>query len=244
MAAEGAHAAGVAIRVSEEGVAESVANKILGLVKDGNLRAGDRLPAERLLVDIFMVSRPALREALRSLSVLGVIRMRHGGGAHVVELHARPLLAPLDFFIGPTPDNLRQAFECRRLIEMELLRKATQAATAADLQVFDAMLATQKRIYDDPVGFRMQDSEFHHKLYALAGNEVMERLANGFYNLALELRRKATASPLLTRQSVEDHGLIVEAIRRRDGAAAAEAMARHVDHIEQSTFDAMAGEFV
>ena len=88
------------------------------------LRAGDRLPSERELIDILDISRPSLREALRALSMLGVVDTRHGGGAYVTDLEARTLLAPLDFFLSLSEANLADAFESRRIVELEIVRKA------------------------------------------------------------------------------------------------------------------------
>lgn len=239
MTSREAFASGDQIRIKKEGIAEKVVNKILEMVRSGNLKAGDRLPPERELIEIFGVSRPTLREALRSLSILGVIKMRHGGGAFVTDLQARSLLAPLDFFVSLAPDNVRQVFECRRLIEIEMASKAALNATDKDIEELEAMLAAQASVADDPVGFRILDSEFHEKLYALSGNAVMEQLAHAFYNMGLDERRKATASPVVTRQSVEDHNLIVDGIRKHRAKQTADAMARHLAHIEETTLEAM-----
>ncbi|MBL4647305.1 MAG: FadR family transcriptional regulator, partial [Rhizobiales bacterium] len=86
--------------VRREGLAEKVLHRILGLIHSGNLKAGDRLPSERNLMEIFAVSRPPIREALSALSVLGVVESRHGGGATITDLDAKKLLAPLDFFLS------------------------------------------------------------------------------------------------------------------------------------------------
>lgn len=226
-------------KIEKQGVAEKVVHRILDLVKSGNLKAGDRLPAERKLIEIFGVSRPTLREALRSLSILGVVEMRHGGGAFVTDLQAKSLLGPLDFFFSLSADNIEEAFACRRLIEIEIARRCATNATAADIDELDAMLEAQEKVTDDPIGFRILDSEFHEKLFEMAGNSIMERLALGFYNMALEERRKATASPLVMRQSVQDHKLIVAAIRAGDADKTAAAMAAHLGHIEATTLEAM-----
>ena len=106
--------AGVLRPRDKEGVAHSVVNRILDLIRTGMLRAGDRLPSERELIDILAISRPSLREALRALSMLGVIESRHGGGAFVSNLEARTLLAPLDFFLSLSETNLADAFEKAR----------------------------------------------------------------------------------------------------------------------------------
>ena len=226
-------------RIKKEGVAEKVVHRILDLVRSGNLKAGDRLPAERELIDIFGVSRPTLREALRSLSTLGVIEMRHGGGAFVTDLNAKSLLAPLDFFVSLSAENAQEVFECRRLIEIEIARKCAGRASAKAIGELEAMLAAQEKITDDPIAFRILDSEFHEKLFEIAGNSIMERLAQGFYNMGLDARRKATASPLVTRQSLKDHTEIVAAIKKGSARQTAAAMQQHLQHIEATTLEAM-----
>jgi GntR family transcriptional repressor for pyruvate dehydrogenase complex len=226
-------------KIKKEGVAEKVVQRILDLVRSGNLKAGDRLPAEREMIDIFGISRPTLREALRSLATLGVIEMRHGGGAFVTDLHAKSLLAPLDFFLSLSAENAQEVFECRRLIEIEIARKCAEKASPKAIDELEAMLSAQEKITDDPVAFRILDSEFHEKLFQIAGNAIMERLAQGFYNLGLDARRKATASPLVTRQSLKDHAEIVAGVKKGSVKQTAAAMDRHLRHIEATTLEAM-----
>ncbi|HET7718034.1 MAG TPA: FadR/GntR family transcriptional regulator [Bauldia sp.] len=223
-----------------EGVAQSVVNRILDMVRTGNLRAGDRLPSERELIEILGISRPSLREALRALSMLGVIESRHGGGAFVTSLEARTLLAPLDFFLSLSPANLADSFESRRIVEVEIVRKAAVKASEADIDDLHAMIAAHEAILDDPVGFRILDARFHLKLSAAGGNVVLERIAYGLYNMGLDIRRRATEDRDMIRESTEDHARIVAAIAGRDVDAAGRAMGAHLDHIEESTRRTMA----
>jgi GntR family transcriptional repressor for pyruvate dehydrogenase complex len=225
-----------------ESVAQSIVNRILDLIRTGMLRAGDRLPSERELIDILAISRPSLREALRALSTLGVVESRHGGGAFVTDLEARTLLAPLDFFLSLSESNLADAFESRRIVEVEIVRKAAQRATAADIDDLRGMIAAQEKVLADPVGFRILDSRFHARLSTTAGNVVLERIAYGLYNMGLDIRRRATQSLALIRQSTGDHARIVEAIVAHDAERAAAEMAIHLDHIEETTRVAMATE--
>lgn len=226
----------------KQGVAQSVVNRILDLVRTRLLRPGDRLPSERQLIEILDISRPSLREALRALSMLGVIESRHGGGAFVTDLEARTLLAPLDFFLSLSETNLGDAFESRRIVEIEIVRKAAKQATEADIADLNAIVAAHEKILEDPVGFRILDSRFHRKLSDAAGNAVLERIAYGLYNMGLDIRRRATENPALIRQSTEDHIRIVQAIARRDPEQAAVEMGIHLDHIEGSTRRIMALE--
>jgi GntR family transcriptional repressor for pyruvate dehydrogenase complex len=228
--------------IEKQGVAEKVVRRILDLVKAGNLKAGDRLPAERELVRIFNVSRPSLREAMRSLSILGVIESRQGGGAYVSNLDAKSLLAPLEFFVTLSQSNVADVFDSRRLIEVEIARRAASRATDADIEKLDQMIAAQDEVVDDPIGFRILDSEFHEKLATLSGNVVLERLTASLYNMGLDIRRRATEMRGVVARSCEDHRAIVQALRRRDPDAAAAAMAQHLRHIEGSTKAVMAEE--
>jgi GntR family transcriptional repressor for pyruvate dehydrogenase complex len=226
----------------KEGVAQSVVNRILDLIRTGMLRAGDRLPSERELIDILDISRPSLREALRALSMLGVIESRHGGGAFVTDLEARTLLAPLDFFLSLSETNLADVFESRRIVELEIVRKAARKATRADIDELNGMIAAHEKVLADPVGFRILDSRFHARLSEAAGNVVLERIAYGLYNMGLDVRRRATQNLSLIRQSTGDHVRIVEAIATRDANRAAAEMAVHLDHIEETTRMAMDAE--
>jgi GntR family transcriptional repressor for pyruvate dehydrogenase complex len=220
---------------AKRGVAQSVVNRVLDLIRTGMLRAGDRLPSERNLIEILDISRPSLREALRALSILGVVDTRHGGGAYVTDLEARTLLAPLDFFLALSEANLSDAFASRRLVELEIVRKAAQKATADDIDDLNGMLLAHEKVLSDPVAFRMLDSRFHARLSATAGNVVLERIGYGLYNMGLDVRRRATQDLSLIRRSLGEHTTIVRSIEAHDPVKAVAAMSLHLDHIESST---------
>jgi len=224
-----------ALQPATAGVAQSVVDRILDLVRTGMLRAGDRLPSERELIEILNISRPSLREALRALSILGVVDTRHGGGAYITDLDARSLLAPLDFFLSLSQSNLADAFESRRIVEIEIARKAALNATPDDVESLKGMLAAHEKVLTDPVGFRILDSRFHARLSNIAGNVVLERIAYGLYNMGLDIRRRATQNVALIHRSLGEHTKIVSAVAARDPEQAAVAMSVHLDHIESST---------
>src|SRR5262245_22649727 len=221
--------------VKKESVGQQVVGQIVELIRTGNLRPGDRLPSERELVEIFGISRPSLRESMRALSVLGIVESRHGGGAFVTELDAPTMLAPLDFFLSLSQANFDDAFESRRIIEVQIVRKAATKASRADIADLTDMIAAHATIQNDPVGFRILDSRFHEKLSSIAGNAVLQRVAYGLYNMGLDFRRAATAEDGLIAQSTADHGRIAAAIAEHDADGAADAMTRHLRHIEDST---------
>jgi GntR family transcriptional regulator, transcriptional repressor for pyruvate dehydrogenase complex len=219
-------------------IGQQVVARILELIRTGSLRAGDRLPPERELIEIFGISRPSLREALRALSMLGVINSLHGGGAYVSDLDARTLLAPLDFYLSLTKSNFADAFDSRRVIEIEIARRAAAKATAADIHDLRDIIEAHKTVQDDPVGFRILDTRFHEKLSEIAGNAVLQRIAYVLYNLGLDFQnfdRRARNEPGLIAQSTADHIKIAAGITTHIPDRAADAMSEHIRNIEVGT---------
>jgi GntR family transcriptional repressor for pyruvate dehydrogenase complex len=226
-------------------IGQQVVTRILELIRTGSLRAGDRLPPERELIEIFGISRPSLREALRALSMLGVVQSLHGGGAYVSDLDARTLLAPLDFYLSLTKANFADAFDSRRVIEIEIARRAAAKATAADIEDLHDIIEAHKTVQEDPVGFRILDTRFHERLSLVAGNAVLQRIAYGLYNLGLDFQnfdRRARNEPGLIAQSTADHRKIAAGITAHDPDRAAEAMSQHIRNIEVSTQRVLAGQ--
>lgn len=217
------------------GLTEMLVARLLGLVTAGNLKPGDQLPPERKLAETFDVSRPTLREALRALAVLGVIEVRHGGGVFVSQLEASDLLAPLAFFLTLRASEVEKLYEARRLIEGEIAALAAARGDEAAFDELDTLIASQEAAKLDPARYRDVDAAFHLRLGDLGGNEFLSRAAQSLNVLGQEFRKTASETPNVIATSIADHRIIVAAIRRRDAAAARQAMITHMDHVLQST---------
>lgn len=231
--------------IEKRALGKQVVGRVLELIRTGSLRAGDRLPPERELIEIFGISRPSLREALRALSTLGVVESHHGGGAYVSNLDARTLLAPLDFYLSLTKANLDDAFDSRRVIEVEIVRRAAAKANKRDVAELKSIVSAHDTVQDDPVGFRILDTRFHEKLSEIAGNAILQRIAYGLYNLGLDFQnfdRRARNEPGLIAQSTQDHAEIASAIAAGDANRSVAAMTKHIRNIERSTQRVIGGK--
>ena len=91
------------------------------------------------------------------------------------------------------------------------------------------------KVIDDFVGFRILDSRFHGKIYALANNAVLARMAEALYNIGLDTRRQVMAQPGQIAKSTKDHVAIFKALKTGDPEAAVAAMKVHLQHIAQTT---------
>lgn len=225
--------------IERSSVAEQVAKKLLDLVRTKNLKPGDQLPPERELAAAMQVSRPSVREALRGLQILGVLKVRQGGGIFVSSLEASDLLGPLQLLITLNEDNVNALYESRKLIDGGIGRMAAERITAEELARLKNLLVLQRGLLDDPIGFRVSDVEFHRRIAEATENPFLVRVSTSLYILGMEYRRIAAETPGVLSQSFLDHEQILAALEARDSDAAEAAMVRHMTNVHQSTVDAM-----
>ncbi len=225
--------------IERSSVAEQVAKRLLDLVRTKNLKPGSQLPPERELALSMRVSRPSIREALRGLQILGVLRVRQGGGIYVTSLEAADLLGPLQLLITLNEENVNALYESRRLIDGGIGRIAAERATDAALDRLKALLVAQRSLLADPIAFRVSDLDFHQIIAELTGNPFLVRVSTSLYVLGMEYRRIAAETPGVLHQSFADHEAIVAALEARDGEAAEAAMVGHMGNVHRSTVAAM-----
>jgi GntR family transcriptional repressor for pyruvate dehydrogenase complex len=225
--------------VERNSLADQVAKKILDLVRTGNLKPGDQLPPERDLAQLLQVSRPSLREAMRGLQILGVVKTRQGGGAYISSLDAADLLGPLQFLITLNALNVNSLYESRFLIDGGIARMAAERLSAAEIDRLNAMVEVQRNLVTDPIGFRVSDLEFHRTIMESTGNPFLIRVSHSLYVLGMEYRRIASETPGVLKQSFADHQAIMAAFVARDPDAAQRAMEEHMRNVHRSTRDAM-----
>jgi GntR family transcriptional repressor for pyruvate dehydrogenase complex len=122
---------------------------------------------------------------------------------------------------------------------MGVARKAAERITTADLLRLKQMVVVQRDLVFDPLSFRVSDLSFHTIIMEATGNSFIVRTSSALYFLGMEYRRIASETPGVLEQSLADHELIVAALERRDGEAAAQAVEQHLRNVHRSTVDAM-----
>ncbi|MBE7247015.1 MAG: FadR family transcriptional regulator [Actinomycetospora chiangmaiensis] len=225
--------------IDRTSVAEKVAKRLLDMVRSRNLLPGNQLPPERELAVSMGVSRPSVREAVRGLQILGVLKVRQGGGIFVGSLEATDLLEPLQLLITLSEENVNALYESRRLIDGGIGRLAAERIGDAELERLRNLVAAQAGLVDHPTAFRLSDLEFHRTIAEVTGNPFLVRVSTSLYLLGAEYRRVASETPGVLQQSLADHHAIFAALERRDGAAAEAAMVLHMGSVHRTTVDAM-----
>jgi GntR family transcriptional repressor for pyruvate dehydrogenase complex len=102
--------------VSHSRLYEGVAAQIRALILDGRLAPGDKLPPIRELCDRFQVSRSSVRDAIRMLELMGLLRSRQGGGTVVLEISAELLTVPLSSLLLRESGMVAELLEVRSML--------------------------------------------------------------------------------------------------------------------------------
>jgi GntR family transcriptional repressor for pyruvate dehydrogenase complex len=209
-------------------VSEKIAEQIIELVTTGRLRPGDRLPSERDLMEQLHVSRSPIREALRSLSLVGLLETRPGDGTYVSErIHgalAVQLASPL--MLG-RPDVLEWR-EVREPLEEQAAGLAAARATPEGVARLEAILAQMSAAGNDPESSSEADIAFHEAIGALSRNVTLQqllRLCHDVYRGFLRDRRVHFVVGKVPEAGLRE---VVEAIKAGDAEAASRAMAAHL----------------
>ncbi len=215
-------------------VAEQISAEILELLRQKELKAGDRLPPERELAEMLQVSRPSLREALRALSIMKVIEVRQGDGTYVSALRPEELVEHLEFVFMLDDSTLLQLFEARKIVETGNVALAAARITAGELAELRASLLAAEAVVDDPQAFMLADIELHELITRAARNPLLERFMTSIGMLSRASRGKTAQLPGVTADTIAHHRRIVAALEAHDPQAAAAAMLEHLEHIEEA----------
>lgn len=232
-----------------------IVSQIRNLVAEGHLKAGDKLPPERVLAQQFGTSRAAIREALSALEILGVIECRRGQGDFIkVDVAESSINSELlkELFQGHSP---REIFVARAEIEPIMAGLAAQNATEDDIARLEEQLERLNRTGRDAMldpskidDYMEEDRKFHLEVSRSSHNAVLFDVS-----ASVNLMMKETHWKLLKMKNVQkegnialfetEHSDVFRAIRGNDPERAKTVMRRHIEDIERDLFgEAVADE--
>jgi GntR family transcriptional repressor for pyruvate dehydrogenase complex len=215
-------------------LSERIAHSLLNLIKEKQLRPGDRLPPERELAAMMNVSRPSLREALRALQIMNIIDNRQGSGTYITSLEPERLVEHLDIIFTLNDSTFRELFEARKILEVGVAELAAHTITDEEIEELEACLKRAERALNDPGAFLEIDLDLHRRILEATGNKILALFMRSISRLGILSRRRTAEHVDVRRQTIKDHHAIVQALKLRDPAAAQMAMLNHLSHIEKA----------
>lgn len=227
-------------KIESEKLASAVVRQIENLIVQGVLRPGERLPSERELSERLAVSRPSLREAIAELQEAGLLTTRAGAGIFVADVLGSAFSPALIQLFARNEDAVFDYLAFRRDLEGMAAERAARLGSQTDLEVIDTLFQRMEAAHAkrNPADEAALDAQFHMAIVEAGHNIIMlhmmramfELLAEGvFYNRQVMFRNRPTRDALL-----EQHRAINTAIQARDGAAARQAVAAHMEFVEMA----------
>lgn len=222
--------AGLFTRVASGRVSELIVDQVRELIREGKLRAGDRLPSERELCEHFGVSRVTVREALRMLEGSGLVDIRLGarGGAFLTAPTGERLGAGITDLLSLSQISAVEVTEARRVLEIGIVPLVCQRADEADLADL-AEICERSRAALREGRYSMElSAEFHVRVAAASHNSAVRMIVESFREPMVRSLERSHTKERMGPKGLAEHVALVQAIRARDAAAAGEIMERHL----------------
>jgi GntR family transcriptional repressor for pyruvate dehydrogenase complex len=207
---------------------EEVTQLLLGYLLSGNARPGTRLPSERQLAERLGVGRSAVREAIKSLSLLGLLEVRQGSGAYLSGHTSDLLPRVLEWGLLLGEPSMRDIIELREHLEVTATGLAAERASSDDVQQLRALVARMGEAGTNVPAYVDADIAFHLRLAQAGGNAVLASLISNIQSLTRVWATRVLEHAGETASSLAMHEPIVDAVAARDVAAARRAMEAHM----------------
>lgn len=218
------------IEVRRESVTTEVARKLLDYLLAGGFQPGQRLPGERQLAEALGVGRSVVREALKSLTLLGLVEVRQGSGTYIKSAESQLLPQVVEWGLLLGAKRTRDLVEARRHLEVIVAGLAAQRRDEATLEDLEAQLGHMRAAKDDPDAFVAADVTFHLRIAYAAGNETLYQvMASVRALLQVWISRVMRGPDARFAETAREHELVYEAIRDQDEAAARATMEAHME---------------
>ena len=209
-------------------VSERVVEEIRAYIAQNGLRPGQKLPPERVFIDRLAVGRSSLREALRVLTTLGVIEVRHGDGMYVAAMPDGPAGSPAALFDATEKNALRNLVETRLGIELAAAIAATQRASDDDLERLELFLDEQEqRLRTDP-DYTWEPLAFELAVVETTGNTWLYDVEAMLRDAWLSLSEGLLSSIGRHREWLTEHRAILASMRSRNVAQVQRLVIAHV----------------
>ena len=204
------------------------------MLSNGKLKCGDKLPSERKMTDMFHLSRTSVREALRSLEMMGIVEKKHGEGNYIVDNAENSMIDVLSIMLIMNKGTMDDFMEFRKWIELGAIKNVIEYSSDEEIQQLKTYLKdyeSHQTVYDRT----QQDIAFHKAIVSLSKNPFFIYIFNAFSVLASthleQMLNKLTSNGKNSKQvnSIhQEHLDLLSAIEARDYKQAEKIVISHI----------------
>lgn len=219
--------------VQAERISQLIEDQLKEAIIKHHYRAGDKLPSERELADMFGASRSSIREAIRSLERSGFVVVKKGvqGGAFVLQKGDSTLMVNyLRDMMRLRQVSLDEILQARLIIEPEVAAAAAQKATPEDIELLEEITRDQLRGFDsdNPVMQFDRNPRFHRIIAEMTGNQVFIIIMQILMEIHAFRMNQFKLDDNTIQKITHQHDGIIAAIKNKDREMAFEEMKKHV----------------
>jgi len=220
--------------ISRLSLSDEIVEQIIDLISRGILRPGERMPSEKQLCQQFGVGRTSVREALRSLSVMGILEPHAGEGTYVSGDSSRYLEKTLQWSLLLDRKMVDDLIETRLTLESETAFLAAQRAGHDDLQEIEAAIEGMEQSANQPDSYLGFDLRFHVAIARASQNSILFQLLGMIRGyLQTWIKETLSAPPahhseLRANKSIAEHRVVQAALKSGNAERARQAMKEHI----------------
>lgn len=241
------------ILIQRQTITAQVIEHLLGLIKSGQVKPGERMPTEKQLTEELSVSRTCVREAMKSLESLQLIKVRPRVGAVVLEPSPTALINADHLSASAYQQRTDSLIQFRKILELGLAMLAAEMSTEEDWAKMRAILADHERAIKIDRSTPEGDARFYkevgeinvrfHKAIAEATRNPIAILVLEAISEPLATRsRKTNEMPGVAEAGLREHWTIYRAIRERNPEKSRNAMRAHIQSAERAARATQADE--
>ncbi len=217
---------------AKETVIEIVARRIEALVRSGELTRGSRLPSEPKLAAMLQVSRGSLREALKGLVFLGLLKARAGDGTYLQPSLTSMASRHLQWMLLLNEIRYLELYELRELLEPAAAGFAARRASREDLDIMRSALDGMKQSIHDPKAFIGYEMDFHGAITSASKNGALQSTMQMMYGALTEGRHRVLPLVSDLAEHCSRHERIFQLISQGDATGARRAVTGDVKFAE------------
>jgi len=216
-------------------ISEMIIEEMKRMLREGELKEGDKLPNQYEFAEQLGVSRPSLREALNQLSVLGVVEQKPGAGT--ILKSGNPDL----WFEQPSPPMLNdedatlELLEARNNIESIAIELAAERINKEDIIALDMSIKKMEMYYKEENlhEYYKEDINFHYLIAKSSHNRyILQTIVNLKILMGKFMKESFEINPKLLQNSLEHHRAIFKALSNKDKINSVKEIKNHINDIE------------
>lgn len=223
-------------QIQSNKVYSQIINQIKGSIKNGELKRGDRLPSERNMSEQLGVSRATVREAIRSLEIMGLVQCIQGEGNFITNNLENSLIEPISMMFMLNQGKINEINELRRALELESVKLASRKISDNSIKKLEELCDIMESS-DDESEKAEADKKLHYEIARASENILIINILNAssllIENLIKDIRIKILKHENNTKIINTQHRLIVNALKNKDTESAIKNMQIHVELINK-----------